>query len=146
MKIPQRRGNKNNKKKEYFTDREKYKESLLMSNDSHQFYGGESNSFSPCGSAALADRPLVTINEGKYICGKYKKAPSIVKRQGPFEKSNYFLQAQPQPEDFFSSCFCMVPVSVHSGHFFGLHLPSLVAPHFSHLNTAIFFSSVRFRL
>jgi hypothetical protein len=55
---------------------------------------------------------------------------------------NYFFaeQAHPQPEDFFSSCFCMVPVSVHSGHFFGLHLPSLVAPHFSHLNTAILFS------
>ena len=52
---------------------------------------------------------------------------------------NYFFaeQAQPQPEDFFSSCFCMVPVSVHSGHFLGLHLPSLVAPHFSHLNTAM---------
>jgi hypothetical protein len=49
----------------------------------------------------------------------------------------YFLPAQPQPEDFLSSFFCMVPVSAHSGHFFGLHLPSLVAPHFSHLNTAI---------
>jgi hypothetical protein len=60
------------------------------------------------------------------------------KGQGPFEKCNYFLQAQPQPEDFFSSCFCIVPASVHSGHFLGLHLPSLVAPHFSHLNTAIF--------
>jgi len=48
------------------------------------------------------------------------------------------LQPQPQLEDFFSSCFIMVPVSEHSGHFFGLHLPSLVAPHFSHLNTAIF--------
>jgi len=36
----------------------------------------------------------------------------------------------------------MVPASVHAGHFFGLHLPSLVAPHFSHLNTAILFSFV----
>jgi hypothetical protein len=54
---------------------------------------------------------------------------------------NYFLEAQPQPEDFFSSCLIMQPVSAHWGHFFGLHLPSLVAPHFSHLNTAIFFNS-----
>jgi hypothetical protein len=114
-----------------------------MSNDSHRFYEGESNSFPPCGSAALADMPVVTINDGKYICGKYEKAPAIEKCQGPFGESNYFLQAQPQPEDFLSSCFCMVPVSVHSWHFFGLHLPSLVAPHFSHLNTAIFFSSAR---
>ena len=67
----------------------------------------------------------------------------MLKEQGLFEKWNYFLQAQPQPEDFFSSCFCMVPASVHSGHFLGLHLPSLVAPHFSHLNTAILFSFVR---
>jgi hypothetical protein len=52
------------------------------------------------------------------------------------------LQEQPQPEDFPSSFFCILPVSAHSGHFFGLHLPSLVAPHFSHLNTAISFSSV----
>jgi hypothetical protein len=60
--------------------------------------------------------------------------------QGPFFENNYFLQAQPQPDDCLSSFFCMVPVSAHSGHFFGLHLPSLVAPHFSHLNTAIFIS------
>ncbi len=55
---------------------------------------------------------------------------------------DYFLapQAQPQPEDFFSSCFCMVPASVQAGHFLGLHLPSFVAPHFSHLNTAILIS------
>jgi hypothetical protein len=63
-----------------------------------------------------------------------------LKRQGPFcDKNNYFLQAQPQPDDFLSSFFCMVPASAHSGHFFGLHLPSFVAPHFSHLNTAILF-------
>jgi hypothetical protein len=55
---------------------------------------------------------------------------------------NYFFaeQAQPQPEDFLSSDFAMVPVSAQSGHFFGLHRPSFVAPHFSHLNTAILFS------
>jgi len=69
-----------------------------------------------------------------------KTAPVQLKRQGPFcDKGNYFLQAQPQPDDFLSSCFCMVPDSAHSGHFFGLHLPSLVAPHFSHLNTDILF-------
>ena len=38
-----------------------------MSNDSHQFYEGSSNSLPPCGSAALADMLLVTINEGKYM-------------------------------------------------------------------------------
>jgi len=69
----------------------------------------------------------------------------MVKMQGPFEERNYFLQAQPHPEDF-SSCFFMVSASAHSGHFLGLHLPSLVAPHFSHLNTAIFCSFDRIDL
>jgi hypothetical protein len=68
-----------------------------------------------------------------------KTTPVKVKKQGLFIKMDYFLQAQPQPDDFLSSFFCMVPDSEHSGHFFGLHLPSLVAPHFSHLNTAILF-------
>jgi hypothetical protein len=40
----------------------------------------------------------------------------------------------------------MVPGSAHSGHFFGLHLPSLVAPHFSHLNSAILSSFDRINL
>ena len=69
-------------------------------------------------------------------------------RQGPLCRAYFFAeQAQPQPDDFLSSCFAIVPVSAHSGHFFGLHLPSLVAPHFSHLKTAIsssFFESVIF--
>jgi hypothetical protein len=62
---------------------------------------------------------------------------------GAFRQDYFFdEQAQPQPEDFFSSCFCMVFASAQAGHFFGLHLPSLVAPHFSHLKTAIAFSFV----
>ncbi|MBW2501987.1 MAG: hypothetical protein JRD39_03500 [Deltaproteobacteria bacterium] len=66
--------------------------------------------------------------------------------QGPLCRAYFFAeQAQPQPDDFLSSCFAIVPVSAHLGHFFGLHLPSLVAPHFSHLKTAIsssFFENV----
>jgi hypothetical protein len=73
--------------------------------------------------------------------GWNEKSPCRNNQQGLFCKI-YFLQEQPQPEDFVSSFFAMVPVSAHSGHFFGLHLPSLVAPHFSHLNTAISFSFV----
>ena len=53
-----------------------------MSNDSHRFYEGSSSSLPPCGSAALADMPVVTINEGKYICGKYEKAPGMLNCQG----------------------------------------------------------------
>jgi hypothetical protein len=44
---------------------------------------------------------------------------------------------QPQPEDFVSSCFIITPVSLQAGHFLGLHLPSVVSPHLSHLKTAI---------
>jgi hypothetical protein len=35
-----------------------------------------------------------------------------------------------------------VPDSAQAGHFFGLHLPSFVAPHFSHLKTAMVISFV----
>ncbi len=77
-----------------------------------------------------------------------KSGPYRMSRQGPLCRAYFFAeQAQPQPDDFLSSCFAIVPVSAHSGHFFGLHLPSLVAPHFSHLKTAIsssFFESVIF--
>ena len=60
----------------------------------------------------------------------------------PHEKyGNYFdLQLQPQPEDFDSSCFTITPVSPQAGQVLGLHLPSLVAPHLSHLKTAIWSS------
>jgi hypothetical protein len=80
------------------------------------------------------------------ICAMKKRSPCHTFLAGALYGKNYFFaeQAQPQPEDFFSSCFCMVPGSVHAGHFFGLHLPSWVAPHFSHLNTAILFSFVIF--
>jgi hypothetical protein len=47
---------------------------------------------------------------------------------------------QPQPEDFVSSCFIITPVSLQAGHFLGLHLPSVVVPHLSHLKTAIWAS------
>jgi hypothetical protein len=57
---------------------------------------------------------------------------------GSLSKDNYFdLQLQPQPEDLASSCFTMTPVSPQSGQALGLHLPSLVAPHLSHLKTAM---------
>jgi len=70
-----------------------------------------------------------------------KKPLPYISGRGSVGRDYFFVeQAQPQPEDFFSSCFSMVPAAAHSGHFFGLHLPSLVAPHFSHLNTAILFS------
>jgi len=46
-------------------------------------------------------------------------------------------QQQPQLEAFFSSCLTITPFSPQEGHFFGLHRPSLVSPHFSHLNSAI---------
>ena len=50
---------------------------------------------------------------------------------------HFDLQLQPQPEDFDSSCLIITPASPQAAHFLGLHLPSLVAPHFSHLNIAI---------
>jgi len=101
-----------------------------------------------CWSIYLYDGVLKALKRGcaglkilvKRRQGRHKNGPCCNIRQRPFLCKNYFLQAQPQPEDFLSSFFCMVPASAHSGHFFGLHLPSLVAPHFSHLNTAIFFS------
>ena len=88
---------------------------------------------------AVASRILLKVKDRRGRKVEIKKAPAIKLWQGQAGQ-NYFLQAQPQPEDFFSSFFSMVPDSAHSGHFFGLHLPSLVAPHFSHLNTGILFS------
>jgi hypothetical protein len=46
------------------------------------------------------------------------------------------LQPHPQPEAF-SSFLAMQSLPPQSAHFLGLHLPSLVAPHFSHLNIAM---------
>jgi hypothetical protein len=63
--------------------------------------------------------------------------------QDVFHRCRYFflpLQEQPQPEDFEVSSLAIQPLSPHSPHFFGLHRPSLVAPHFSHLKSAIFVS------
>jgi len=50
----------------------------------------------------------------------------------------YFLALQQHPQPaVFSSFLIMQSLPPQSAHFFGLHLPSLVAPHFSHLNIAI---------
>jgi len=71
-----------------------------------------------------------------------KKAPAIsgsLYRNYP-DKDVYFFdlqaQAHPHPVDF-SSFFIMQSLPPQSVHFLGLHRPSLVAPHFSHLNTAM---------
>ena len=56
-------------------------------------------------------------------------------------RNRYFLALQPhrlQGAAAASSCLFMHPLSPQLPHFFGLQRPSLVAPHFSHLNTAIF--------
>lgn len=50
----------------------------------------------------------------------------------------FVLQEQPQPAVFSVSSFVMQPLAPHAAHFCGLHRPSLVAPHFSHLNIVIF--------
>ena len=72
------------------------------------------------------------------VCLLLKPLP--YERTGAFRRCYFFdEQAQPQPEALVSSCFCMVPDSAQAGHFWGLHLPSFVAPHFSHLKTAITF-------
>ena len=105
------------------------------------FFRGYSNRFLPCGSRILIKWKVGDFPLKKEIRTE-KKVPGKFNCQGLFGGWDYFLQEQPQPDDFAPSCFCMVPVSVHSGHFLGLHLPSLVAPHFSHLNTAILYSSV----
>ncbi|MFH1020978.1 MAG: hypothetical protein V1782_10285, partial [Pseudomonadota bacterium] len=57
-------------------------------------------------------------------------------------RGGYFfaLQPHPQPEGF-SSFLIIQSLPPQSAHFFGLHLPSLLAPHFSHLNIAILFTS-----
>jgi len=52
--------------------------------------------------------------------------------------ANYFFALQPHPQpEAFSSFLIMQSLPPQSAHFLGLHLPSLVAPHFSHLNIAI---------
>lgn len=53
---------------------------------------------------------------------------------------DYFfaLQLQPHPQlEAFSSFLTMQSLPPQSAHFLGLHRPSLVAPHFSHLNIAM---------
>jgi hypothetical protein len=94
-------------------------------------------------SYAGCQQRLVLRSGGNPNAGKTNKPLPYNSSRGSVRRNYFFAeQAQPQPEDLFSSCFCMAPVSVHAGHFFGLHLPSLVAPHFSHLNTAILFSLI----
>jgi hypothetical protein len=50
------------------------------------------------------------------------------------------LQRQPQPEAFFSSCLTITSASPQAAHFLGLQRISTLAPHFEHLNSAIWFS------
>ena len=78
------------------------------------------------------------LGEWKRIGTEAIPPPLPRKGQSGGEGRFYFfdLQPQPQPEDLASS-FTMLPVSLHEGHFLGLQRPSFVAPHFSHLNTAM---------
>ncbi|HIJ89419.1 MAG: hypothetical protein OEV89_00990 [Desulfobulbaceae bacterium] len=77
----------------------------------------------------------------EFLHSMAKKRPQLYQRR-PFKELSlwvdYFfaLQVQPHPEDF-SSFLIMQSLPPQSPHFFGLHLPSLVAPHFSHLNIAM---------
>lgn len=81
----------------------------------------------PCLDVFLAKKRLPHL-----ICGS-------LQRTHPTGRGYFFvlqLQPHPQPEAF-SSFLTMQSLPPQSAHFLGLHLPSLVAPHFSHLNIAM---------
>ena len=108
-----------------------------MSNDSDGFYEEQKERFY---FVAVRDRKSKSCEVFPILKNVDKKSPCQGEMAGASMFEVYFFaeQAHPHPDDFLSSCFSMEPASAHAGHFLGLHLPSFVAPHFSHLNTAIF--------
>lgn len=89
------------------------------------------------GNASRNDRFLTPL-PGRDFDKKKAPAPCGSLLPEPTFRNCYFLALQPHPQpEAFSSFLTMQSLPPQSAHFLGLHLPSLVAPHFSHLNMAM---------